>query len=85
MERLVPDTAEVCQGAIRTRTLLGVPTSLCIGLSAVLGILVLVWGHWWTLLPGGVVYGWLRWQTKTDPLWLHAWWDHIQCADEYEG
>jgi hypothetical protein len=85
MERLVPDTAGICQGAIRTRTLLGVPTSVSIGLGAVLLILVLVWGHWWTCLPGFVVYGWLRWQTKKDPLWLRSWWEHLHVADEYHG
>ena len=48
-------------------------------------ILCVVYRYWWTLVPGGIVYGWLRWQTKKDPLWIWTWWEHLKCADVYDG
>jgi type IV secretory pathway VirB3-like protein len=85
MEVRVVDRADICQGAIRPRTLLGVPTSLMIGGIVLTGIMVYLTSSWWILPPALAVYGWLKWQTKKDPLWLQTWWRHLQHRPVYEG
>jgi type IV secretory pathway VirB3-like protein len=85
VEVRVVDSAEICQGAIRPRTLLKVPTEVMMGLIAAVGILWLVLGAWWIVLPTGVLYGWARWQTKRDAYWIRTWWNHLKHKRVYEG
>ena len=85
MEVRIVDTAEICQGALRFRTLLGVPTTLLISGVVVLGILYYLTREWLLLVPALAVYSWLKWQTKKDPQWLHTWWNHLKHKPVYEG
>lgn len=89
MEVRIIDSTEVCQGATRTRTMLNIPTCLCLGGSGVLFFLLYLSGlHWRSgviVLGSALVYGWCVWQTKKDPQWLQTWWRHLQLAPVYRG
>jgi Type IV secretory pathway, VirB3-like protein. len=89
MQVAIIDTAEICQGATRIRTMLGVPSELCIvGGTALILVLYMsgfCWRSAWITLGGLTVYGWCVWQTKKDPQWLQTWWRHLQQPVVYRG
>lgn len=89
MEVPVHDSTEICQGTTRTRTLLQIPSGLCLGGGLLLGLLLYLTGlSWWSLvllLVASLVYAWARWQTKKDPQWPTVWWRHLQQAPVYRG
>ena len=89
MEVRIIDTAEICQGATRLRTMLKVPAELCVVGVTVLVLLLyfsgLSWRSVWIVLGTLPVYGWCVWQTKKDPAWLQTWWRHLQQAPVYRG
>jgi type IV secretory pathway VirB3-like protein len=85
MDTLVIDTAEVCQGAVRVRTLLGVPTELAIAVLCVgLGPVLMFWS-WW-LVPGLVaLWLFLRFQAQRDPQFVQTWLSHLGLNPHYEA
>lgn len=90
MDGPLMEYAEVCQGAIRVRTLCGVPTMalICLGCLAA-GLLYFTPGGWVVRLAisvaSGAVWGWLKWQTKRDPQWMQTWWQHLHVKDVYHS
>ena len=81
----VVDRADLCQGAIRTRTLLGVQTELAVlVLVLALGPVAAFWN--WGLLPPLVpLWLLLRHQTKKDPRFVQVWLDHLWLSHHYEA
>lgn len=89
MEVRLHDSTEICQGATRSRTMLKIPTGLCLGGGLVLALLLYLsgvcWRSVWISLGAVPVYGWCVWQTKKDPQWPQTWWRHLQLAPVYRG
>lgn len=81
------DQAEICQGATRPRTLLGIPTSVSMGLliSTALLVYIVGWGWlgWLVIGSASLLGGWLRWQTKLDPWWMRKWWAATRHPQQY--
>jgi type IV secretory pathway TrbD component len=85
MDTLVIDTAEICQGAVRTRTLLGVPTELAIAVLCVgLGPVLAFW-TWWCVPPLVGLWVFLRFQAKRDPQFVQTWLSHLGLDPHYES
>jgi type IV secretory pathway TrbD component len=89
MDVRIHDSTEICQGATRTRTMVKIPTCLCLGGSGTLGLLLYLNGLSWRSLGivvvASLLYGWCVWQTKKDPQWLQTWMRHLQLKPVYRG
>jgi type IV secretory pathway VirB3-like protein len=85
MDVLIIDTVEICQGAVRTRTLLGVPTELAVGVGCVGAMPVLMFWSWWFVPIMVGVWAFLRLQAKRDPLFLWTWLSHLGLDQHYEA
>ena len=85
METVAVDTAEICQGAVRTRTLLGVQTELAVlVLVLAVGPVAAFWS-WWLVPPLAVLWLFLRLQTKQDPQFVGVWLSHLGLHQHYEA
>jgi type IV secretory pathway VirB3-like protein len=85
MDPLVIDSAEICQGAVRKRTLLGVPTELAISVLCFALMPVLMFWSWWLVPPLAGLWLFLRHQTKKDPQCVQVWLSHLWLDKHYEA
>ena len=78
------ERAEICQGATKIRTLLGVQTELAVLVGVLaLGPVAAFWS-WWPVPALAALWLFLRWQTRKDPQCVGVWVSHLTLEAHYE-
>jgi type IV secretory pathway VirB3-like protein len=82
---ILADTVEIPSGAVRTRTILGVPTEVAMLMVCLATIPVLAFRSLWLLVLLPPLWGFLKFQSLRDPSFLRIWAGQMQFAAYYHG